>query len=101
MLIISTIRDVPITKALSIVRAVYLIPGVIAAAVLQNVGPNIVMPEVANTIVAVNTTEVFVETINAQIVLQSEVWTLFHLMLMLIMMVFILTQFLILMTRHE
>ena len=101
MLIISTIKDVPITKALSIVRAIYLIPGVIAAGILSQVGPNIIMPSVTNTIVAINTTEVFQETIDATTVLQSEVWTLFHFMLMLIMTVYVITQFMILMTKKQ
>ena len=101
MLIISTIKEVPITKALSIVRAIYLFPGVIAAGVLAQVGPNIIMPSVTNTILAVNTSEVFEETIDAQVVLQSEVWTTFHFMIMIIMVVYIITQFMILMTKHE
>lgn len=101
MLIISTIKEVPMTKALSIVRAIYLIPGVIAAAILTQVGPNIIMPSVTNTILAVNTTEIFEETIDAQIVLQSEVWSLFHFMIMLVMVVYVITQFLLLLTSHE
>ncbi len=101
MLIISTIKEVPITKALSIVRAIYLFPGVIAAGVLAQVGPNIIMPSVTNTILAVNTTEVFEETIDAQIVLQSDVWTTFHFMIMIIMVVYIITQLMILLTKHE
>ncbi len=101
MLIISTIKEVPMTKALSIVRAIYLIPGVISAGVLSQIGPVIVLPSVTNTILAVNTTEVFQETIDAQITLQSEVWITFHFMLMLTMLVYIITQFLLLMTKKE
>ncbi len=59
------------------------------------------MPSVTNTIVAINTTEVFQETIDATTVLQSEVWTLFHFMLMLIMTVYVITQFMLLMTKKE
>lgn len=101
MLIISVIKEVPATKALSIVRAIYLFPSVFAAGILAQISPTIVMPSVTNTILAVNTTEVFEETIDASIVIQSNVWITFHVLLMLVMMIYIITQMLLLLTRHE
>jgi len=101
MLIISVIKEVPSTKALSIVRAIYLFPSVFAAGILAQISPTIVLPSVTNTILAVNTTEVFEETIDASIVIQSNVWITFHVLLMLVMMIYIITQMLILLTRHE
>lgn len=101
MLIISVIKEVPVTKALSIVRAIYLFPSVFAAGILAQISPTIHLPSVTNTILAVNTTEVFEETIDASIVIQSDVWISFHVLLMLVMMIYIITQLLILLTRKE
>jgi len=101
MLIISVIKEVPTTKALSIVRAIYLFPSVFAAGILAQISPTISLPSVTNTILAVNTTEVFEETIDASIVIQSDVWISFHVLLMLVMMIYIITQLLILLTRKE
>ncbi len=101
MLIISVIKEVPATKALSIVRAIYLFPSVFAAGILAQISPTIVLPSVTNTILAVNTTEVFQETIDASIVIQSNVWITFHILIMLVMMIYIITQMLLLLTRHE
>jgi len=101
MLIISVIKEVPVTKALSIVRAIYLFPSVFAAGILAQISPTISLPSVTNTILAVNTTEVFEETIDASIVIQSDVWISFHILLMLVMMIYIITQLLILLTRKE
>jgi len=101
MLIISVIKEVPSTKALSIVRAIYLFPSIFAAGILAQISPTIVLPSVTNTILAVNTTEVFQETIDASIVIQSNVWITFHILLMLVMMIYVITQMLILLTRHE
>ncbi len=101
MLIISVIKEVPSTKALSIVRAIYLFPSVFAAGILAQISPTIVLPSVTNTILAVNTTEVFEETIDASIIIQSNVWITFHILLMLVMVIYIITQLLLLLTRHE
>lgn len=101
MLIISVIKEVPMTKALSIIRAIYLIPSIIAAGVLSQVGPNIITTSVSNTIRSVNTTEVWTEVITTQTTLQNEVWSLFHIMIFLVMMVYVLTQILLLATRKD
>ncbi len=101
MLIISSIRDIPITKALSIIRAIYLFPGVVAAGILAQTGPNIITSNVQNTITSLNTTEVWTETIVSQYPLQNEVWSIFHIFIMLVLMVHVMTQVLMLMTKHE
>ncbi len=101
MLIISTIKEVPTTKALSISRSIYLIPGMIAAALLASVGPNIVTTTISNTITAVNTTEVFTEVITSQTTLQNEVWAIFHYMIFIVLFVYVITQILILFTKVD
>lgn len=99
MLIISTIKEVPTTKALSISRAIYLIPGMIAAALLAQVGPNIITTSVSNTITALNTSEVFQEVITTEMELQNEVWAIFHYMIFIVLFIYIISQILILLTH--
>ncbi len=101
MLIISTIKEVPTTKALSIARSIYLIPGMIAAALLATVGPNITTTSVSNTITALNTSEVFQEVITTQTTIQNEVWAIFHYMLFIVLFVYVITQILILFTKVD
>lgn len=101
MLIISTIKEIPTTKALSISRVIYLIPSMIAAALLSQVGPNIITSSITNTITALNTSEVFQEVITSETTIQNEVWAIFHYMLFLVMFVYIVTQILILFTKVD
>ena len=76
-------------------------PGIIAAGILAQSGPNIITTSIANTIVAVNSSQVFTETITSETVLQNDVWTVFHVLIMLVLSVYVLTQIMILMTKHE
>lgn len=103
MLIISTIKEVPSVKSHTIVRAIYLIPGIIATIVLASSGVNIITADITttNTITALNTSEVFVEAISTstQIVLQNPVWVSFHFLLAAIMTVYVINQMLILFTK--
>ncbi len=101
MLIISTIKEVPTTKALSVARAIYLIPGMISAALLAQVGPNIVTTSVTNTITALNTSEVFQEVITSETTLQNEVWAIFHYMIFIVLFVYVITQILIIFTKID
>ena len=101
MLIIATIKEIPTTKALSIARAIYLIPGMISAILLSQVGPNIITTSVTNTITALNTSEVFQEVITSETTIQNEVWAVFHYMLFLVLFIYIITQILILLTKVD
>ena len=101
MLIISTIKEVPTTKALSISRSIYLIPGMIAAALLSQVGPNIVTTSVSNTIRDLNSSQVWSEVITTETTLQNEVWAIFHYMIFIVLFVYVITQILILFTKVD
>ncbi len=101
MLIIATIKEIPTTKALSIARAIYLVPGMISAALLAQVGPNIVTTNITNTITALNTSEVFQEINTTEIEIQNEVWAIFHYMLFLVLFIYIITQILILFSKVD
>jgi hypothetical protein len=105
MLIISTIKEIPNTRASSIIRSIYLIPGMIAAAWLARTGQNVTF----NTILTNSTTTVSnsttiwneVTTQTNFVMLQSEVWGYFHLLIMLVLFAFIINQIVNFMTKPE
>ena len=101
MLIISTVKEVPTTKSFAIARAIYLIPGVICAALLASSGINIVTDTTSNTIKNLNTTEVWSETTTQKIVLQDRVWISVHYMIFAVLLVYVIFQILTLLTKHE
>lgn len=101
MLIISTIKEVPSTKALSIVRAIYLIPGIVCAAILAGSGVNIDITTVSTTIHNVNTTETWTQSDNTSIVLLNPVWILVHGMIFVVLTIYVILQMLTLLTKHD
>lgn len=101
MLIISTIKEIPMTKALTIARSIYLIPGILCAGILSTVGRDITLPTVStnSTTIAVNSSEVFTE-INTQtqtMTLLDPVWIWVHIMISLVLTFYVISQVLILM----
>ena len=96
MLIISAIKDIPMTRSLAGLRAIYLIPGIISSGILAFSGVNIVF----NTI----TTNDIVRNINGTLMtnstsiqtnvipLQLPFWQTFHFMIMIVLVVYVLIQ---------
>ena len=106
MLIISTIKEVPSGKSQSILRSMYLIPGVICAVLLASAGVDIGFDTVTtvNTITDNQTsTIIFTEDITKEtkITLQDDVWRTVHIMIFLILLVHVLVQMLSLFTKIE
>lgn len=105
MLIISVVKEIPATKSLAIARSVFLIPGMVASAVLASSGVNIQVANVAtsNLIRSINTTQTWSETTTQinNIVLQSPVWQMFHMLIFLVLMVYVITQILNLFTKTD
>lgn len=104
MLIISTIKEVPEGKSKSILRSMWIIPGIICAALLMSSGVNITMEtvETVNTITDNQTNAIiFTEdiTVTRYIPLQDPVWTAVHLMIFLILLVYVIVQMLTLFTK--
>ena len=98
MLIISVVKEIPVTKSLAIARSIFLIPGMVAAGVLASSGVNIQVANVAtsNLIKSINTTQTWTETTTQinNIVLQSPVWQMFHILIFLTLLVYVITQML-------
>lgn len=91
------------TKALSIVRAIYLFPGILSAAILAFSGRDLLIQtqSISNIIKDLNTTETWTENVilTTEIELQNEVWITFHFFLFVVMSVYVITQMLILLTK--
>jgi len=100
MLIISTIKEVPDTKAGSISRAIYLLPGAICSLLLASGESVILASDTTNTIISLNTTEVWTETIASSITLQNTVWTTVHLLFFFVIIFYVLTQVVQLLTKE-
>ena len=101
MLIISTIRETPFTQSQSIARSVYLVPGIVCAAILAGSGVNITMETVTTTNLTndtiANVTIFSEDAITAsQFVLIDPIWQGVHLMIMLILVVYVVNQMLML-----
>jgi len=102
MLIISAIKtEIPTTRSLAIVRAIYLMPGAICALVLAGASTVIVASDTTNTITAVNTTEVWTEQISNSITLMNPVWGALHVMIFIVIMIFVITQIMNLLTKTD
>ena len=105
MLIISTIRDVPTTRALSIIRSIYLMPGMICSAVLAGTGPHITTQflNTNSTLTAANGTLVStsVTTNLAGFTISSQVWYLVHWMIFVVLFIYLVSQILIFFTKND
>ena len=101
MLIISTIKEVPSGKSLAIARSFYLIPSIICAGILASSGVNIVLITTSNTIKNLNSSEVWAETTTNNIILQNPVWTTVHVLIFFVLLVYVIQQILILLTKHD
>lgn len=103
ILITSVIKDVPITKPLALVRSIYLFPSAIASFILANSGVNVTWLTTItnNTIRSVNTTQTWTESVTQtdKIVLASPVWSMFHYLLGIVMIIVIIQHVLFLLTR--
>lgn len=99
MLIISVVKEIPSTKIMAIARSIFLIPGMVASAVLASSGVNIQVANVAtsNLIKSINTTQTWTETTSQinNIVLQSPVWQMFHMLIFLVLLAYVITQILL------
>lgn len=105
MLIISTIKDVPTTKSLSIARSIYLIPGMICAGILSYSGININLPTTMtnSTTISNVTMERFTENVSQSqfIQLVDPAWMIVHVMIFLVLLFYVIMQMLVLLTKTD
>ena len=105
MLMISMIKEMPVTRSLSLARSMYAIPGIFSAVILSGFGTKILFPitNTNSTILSLNTTEYFFEnaTSTTENILMNPVWTYFHGMLAAILIVFVIFQILQMLTNPD
>ena len=103
ILIVSTVKEVPDSRILSIVRSIYVFPGIIALMILASSGINIDVNTVStnNLIKSINTTQTWTEatTQSNTIVLQNPVWSMFHWLLAITLIFYMIKQILNLLTK--
>lgn len=105
LLIISSFRETPATKSHSLLRAGFISLSVIACMILSGSGVNINMETTTTdgVIINLNSTEVTTSTVTQTSVftLQNPVWIVFHYLLAVTMVIYILVQVLTLLTLRE
>jgi hypothetical protein len=105
VLITSILKPQPAKNHLDVVRAMYLIPSIIASGILTFTGVNItwITSTTSNTIRSVNTTQVWTESVTQtnQIALLNPVWMMFHFLLFIVMVFYVIQAILSLLTRHD
>jgi len=105
MLIISAIKEIPDTKKRSIIRAIYLVPGMITAAFMAQTGQKIIFITTLtnSTTKASNSSTIWNETTNQVnfVVLQNPVWGYFHLLIFFVLFIFIVNQLYNLLTKSD
>ena len=110
MLVISMIRDIPATRALSAVRLFFCIPGMVAAAMLAPAGPHITtLTKLTNSTITVingstgalltNSTTVTSEV--GFFVLSGPIWYYFHWMIFIVIFVYFIYQLMLLFVKPE
>ena len=70
-----------------------------AAFVIAGSGENIIVSDVTNTIIDLNTTTVWTESIRDIVPLQNEIWVTFHTMLGIVMIFYVILQMVTLFTK--
>ena len=81
------------------IRVIWLIPSMICASLLAQVGGNVHFQTVTNTIVNLNTTETFQETVEISTTLQNPVWVSVHWLFFIIILLYVIINILILLTK--
>jgi len=106
MLIISVVKEIPSGKTQSILRSIWLIPGMIASSLLAGLGTNISVNDILTTeniingttgIAMTNSTIVTTNTIN----FVNPVWITFHWMIFLILLTYVIIQILNLLVKKD
>lgn len=105
MLIISVVKEVPTTKYSAISRSIYLIPGIICAYILASSGIQFSVDTVVtnNLIRNENSTETWTEATDTthSVILENPVWITVHYLIFVTLIVYVVTQVLILFTKHD
>ena len=117
MLIITTVRtSTDKTRKLTLVKAMYMIPGILGAIILAGSGVDIILEDRTvstnatsvyevldntNAVVTLNSTVTQVDSSLSVFTLQNPIWVTFHYMIAALMMIFVFIQILTMLTAKE
>lgn len=98
LLISSAFREIPTSKAGSIARTIWVTLSLIATTLLTNSGPTVTLQ--TSTLTNLNTTIITSET-NTITMPDASVWIMFHVLLSIALILFIIFQLLYLATKKD
>ncbi len=100
MLMIGIVKDIPGTRTTSLLRIIFILPGIIGAGILAGPYETVIMPTTDTVNAITLTTENFTETIisTSYIQLQNPVWLIFHYAIMAVMIIYTISQVLTMLT---
>ena len=100
-LIGTAFREAPSTKSGSVARAIFVVPSAIAALVLAFSGESIKIQSITNTIRDLNTSSVWTETVNTEVILLNDVWITFHFLIFIVIIIYVVMQIFDLLTKID
>ncbi len=100
-LIGTAFKEVPSSKSGAIARAVFVLPSAITALVLAFSGETITIARISNTITNLNTTEVYTEVIEHDVILLNDLWVTVHFLIFIVIVIYVFTQLMNLITKAE
>ena len=89
--ITSAFRDIPSQKDQSVGRVIWLIPSAICILVLGSAVDSVSLEDSTNTIIDLNTTNVWTESIDNTVQFIDPVWIVIHGMFFMILVIYIIT----------
>ena len=100
MLVISAIKETPSTASSSMTRAMYFIPGMICALVIGGSGEGITLATISSQVL--NSSDVAVTvTETSEITLLNPIWIAVHYMIFIVMLLHVILQSLMLLTKRD
>jgi hypothetical protein len=101
-LIFSTQKEVPMkTKRMTLIRSMYMIPSIICFIVLAGSGVDITMETIDTTIRDLNASTVWTEETTRTFTLENPIWVTLHYMFALILVVYLFSQVLSMLTAKD
>lgn len=101
LLIASAFKDNPSSKSQSVIRSIWLIASIICIYMLSSAGATISFDTVESTLVNVNTTETWTETVDRKVTLVQPVWVTLHYLFFIMLVIYFMWNMLQLFVKRE
>ena len=100
-LVASSFKEDSGNNKISVVKAIWIIVPIIAMYMLASAGATIHIETIDSTLINVNTTEVWTESVERNIVLVNPVWITLHWLLFIVLVLYFMWNMLRLFTQRE